>query len=476
MLVAERGAIAVLALAVLGVLSVLIGAWLRLVAGEREAVRLGENDLQARSLAQAGIDRTLAWFADPASFGDPFTIGATSTCGSAGTAAEVFRKRCVAGDGLPSFRAANGSPQFSGTVDSPAILVQWSDAPLLLRSPTVVGIDPGASRPAIRVEVQLSAPLSPDAVATVVSRASVGRATAAVRAELAEGPWRGAAQAVFAGPANTVPLRIHWGGVAITGGWDASEVLDRIPRRSDAAPVTGQAYAVEPGADRWVGFAASGSILGPSRTASGFAAPFEHLLQDAAIPRMAMWSYEALKTYARRHGRYFTTRGTGLVYPDDAETGISPTAAFSSRSGSGRLVFIDTLDRTPPRADNMEELRATMDFVEMDAYVGAHLTVTPGLGRSTVRDSPGAPEDPSGPPVTRNVAIAGVHYHGVLTIAGALDATARTTIVGSLAAMHGVRDPGAIEVWYDAALRTGYRTGFPPVVIKPGSRRAIVPD
>lgn len=475
MLGAERGAIAVLALAVLGILSVLIGAWLRLVAVERETARLGEDDLQARSLAQAGIDRTLAWFADPASFRDPYAVGSPTTCASASTPADVFRKRCVAADGLPSFRAANGSPQFSGTVDNPAILVPWADAPQVLRSPAVMGSDPTGSL-AVRVDVQLSAPLSPDAVATVVSRASVGRATAAVRAELAEGPWRGATQAVFAGGTNTVPLRIHWGGVAINGGWDASEVLDRIPRRSDAAPVTGQAYAVEPGADRWVGFAASGSILGPSINASGFATPFEHLLQDTAIPRMGMWGYEALKTYARRHGRYFTTRGTGLVYPDDAEAGISPTAAFSSHSGGGRLVFVDTLDRTPPREDNMEELRATMDFVEVDAYVGAHLTVTPGLGRSIGRDSPGTPEDPSGPPVTRNVAIDGVHYHGVLIIAGALETTARTTIVGSLAAMHGVRDPGAIEVWYDATLRTGYRTGFPPVVIKPGSRRAIVPE
>jgi hypothetical protein len=69
-----------------------------------------------------------------------------------------------------------------------------------------------------------------------------------------------------------------------------------------------------------------------------------------------------------------------------------------------------------------------------------------------------------------------VQYRGVLIVAGDLSATGRVNLVGSLAAFRGVRDAGAIEVWYDAALRQGYRTGFPPVVIKPGTRRAIIID
>jgi hypothetical protein len=89
-------------------------------------------------------------------------------------------------------------------------------------------------------------------------------------------------------------------------------------------------------------------------------------------------------------------------------------------------------------------------------------------------DSPPALDDPKGPSVARNLAVDGVHFHGTLVVAGAVGADARVRIVGTLVARQGVRDAGAVEVWYDAALRSGYRSGFPPVVVKPGSRRSVV--
>jgi hypothetical protein len=59
---------------------------------------------------------------------------------------------------------------------------------------------------------------------------------------------------------------------------------------------------------------------------------------------------------------------------------------------------------------------------------------------------------------------------------GDLSATGRVNLVGALAALRGVRDAGAIEIWYDASVRQGYQSGFPPVVVKPGSRRSIIVD
>jgi hypothetical protein len=454
----ERGAIIVFALAVLGVLSVLTGAWLRLVVAERDTARLDADALQARSLANAGIERALGWFADPASFADSFTVGPPTTCLAALIPPDVFRKRCVGSDGLPGFRASDGAPQFGGTLEDPAVLVQWGDAPSLLRAPAGLSMDAPPLFPVVRLDLRLFSPLSPDAVATVISRATVGRSTASVRAELAEGPWRGAIQAVFAGnvATNTIPVRVHWGGIAINGAWDASGWLDRIPRRSETAPVNGEEYMAEPGSDRWAAIAATGSIIGPAADASGFAAPFAHLHQNTHVPRMGLWGYEALKAYAKRHGRYFTTRGTGLLYPDDGETGVSPTTVLAAHSGSRRFLFIDTMDRTAPRDDNLDVLQSTIDFVSLDAYVGAHLTIIPGHGRSVVLDAPSAPETSAGEPLARDVEIDGVHYHGVLVVAGVLEAETRTRIVGSLAVLQGVRDAGAFEVWYDAALR---RTG-----------------
>ncbi len=473
----ERGAIAAFALAVLAVLSILAGGWIRLVASERDTARLNGDDLVARSLAEAGIDRTLAWFADPASFAETHVVG-TPTCLAPGAPETVFRKRCPGTDGLPSFRPANGAPQFSGTLEHPAVLVQWSDAQSLLRAPAVFSSDQPLSLPAVRLSLRLFAPTSPDTVVTVVSRATAGRSTAAVRAELTEGPWRGLTQAAYTDDVgtNTIPVRVHWGGVAINGSLDATGLLDRIPRRSEVAPVIGEEYTAEPGEDRWVGIVASGSIVGPLTGGSGFAAPFDHLRQHATVPRMGLWGYDALKAYAKRHGRYFTTRGTGLLYPDDVGTGISPTAVFASHSGERRFLFIDTLDHRPPRENNLEALRVAIDFVVLDTFVGAHLTISPGDGGTVVLDSPSAPTDQNGPPLARDVAIDGVHYRGALIVAGVVGSEARTRLVGSLAALGGVGDAGGFELWYDAALRSGYRSGFPPVVVKPGSRRLVVVD
>lgn len=468
----ESGAIAAVALAVLGVLSVLTGAWIRLVADQRESVRIEGDYFIANSLAQTGIERILAWFADPASFNEPYTVDPTTACRSAGAPGTVFSKRCRDADGLPSYRASDGAPQFGGTAERPAVLVGWDEVGSLLDRPPMAPLDSPARSSAVRLEVRLFAPTTPDSAATVLSRAEVGRATAIVRAELMEGPWRGLTQAVFAGVvgSNAVPIRTHWGGVAIAGGWDASEVLDGIPRRSDEAAVDGHDYVVQPGSDRWAMITASGPIIGPLSSGGSFVAPFAHLSQYAAVPRVGLWGYEALKGFARRHGRYFTTRGTGLVYRDDAGPGLSPTMVFGSFHQGRRLLFIDTLDRKPPREDNLETLHVSMDFVSGDAYVGGHLTIVPGPGGSVVVDSPSGPATPDGPPLAREITINGVHYRGALVVAGHLAAEARTRIVGSLVALQGVRDTNTFEVWYDAGLRSGYRQGFPPVVIKPGTR------
>lgn len=468
----ERGAILVVALAVLGWLSVLTGAWLRLVGAERDTARLDGDELVARTLADSGIDRVLAWFADPDSFTEAHTMEPPTACRTAASPAAVFRKRCGGVDGLPGFRAADRTPQFGGTVERPSLLVQWTEAPALLDPPPDVSSDAPAPPAQVRVELRLFAPASPDAVVSVVSRATAGGSTAAVRAELAEGPWRGFQHVVSSADLgiNTIPVRVHWGGVTINGALDVRDLLDRLPRRSAIAPVSGLAYAAEPGTDRWAAITASGRILGPATDGTGFLAPFEHLHEEAAVPAIGLWGHDALKAFAKRHGSYFTTKGTGLLYRDDAGPGISPTVVFAASRG---LLFIDTLDRTPPRDGNLEVLRAAIDFVETDAYVGAHLTITPGMGRTVGLDAPPAPEDPDGPPVARDVAVAGVHYRGVLVVAGSLAAESRVRVVGALAARRGVRDAGSFEVWYDAALRSGYRSGFPPVVVKPGSRRAV---
>jgi hypothetical protein len=241
--------------------------------------------------------------------------------------------------------------------------------------------------------------------------------------------------------------------------------------------VNGEPYVVEPGADRWFEVSAGGKILGPPRDDTGFAEPYAHLHEDQAIPKLGVWGYEALKDYAKRDGRYFTTRGTGLLYPDDREPGLTPGAVLVSLPGDGKFVFVDTLDRRSPGTDNMETLRFDLDRADADAYVGAHAVLTGLEGRSVVVDTPSAEGAPSGAPVAQGVTLSRVHYVGALLVAGTVETRNRVNVLGAVVAGRGFVDTGGLELWYDSRLATGYRRGVAPVLVKPGSRRRIAsPD
>ncbi len=474
----ERGAIAVYALAILAVISILTGAWLRIVAATVESASLDGREAQARLLADAGLERALAWFADPSSVDAEVDIAQTGECRTPSDRGEALLKRCLDAHGLPAFLGVDGSRQFVGTLDDPGLRMLWSEAATVLDPPPTVPRDPRHGSRRVTVELRVFAPRSSDTVATVVSRATVDGASTAVRAELAEGPWRGFPHAVATRGvgANTIPARVHWGDVAVDGSLDLASLLDRLPRRDPLASITGWAYPSEPGSDRWAGVVASGSIVGIPRDGTGFMSPFAHLRDGTPVAPIGMWPHLALKAFAKGHGTYFATRGTGLLYPADGGPGRSPSAALAAHSGSGRLLFIDTLDGAPPREDNLDTLDLAVDHVEAVAYVGAHVRLSPGAGRSVTLDTPPAPDSVDGRPLALGITVGAVHYRGVLIVAGDLSATARVNLAGSLAALRGVRDAGAIEVWYEASLRQGYRTGFPPVVIKPGTRRAIIID
>ena len=483
MIRAERGAVVVLALLALGLLSVLAGAWLRVVAAERDAVHREERVIQAEVLADGAVERVLAWFADPSTFDGAAAIHETGECRAARDPGEVFLKRCIGAAGLPSFASGDGRAQFTGTRDRPDLVYPWNaTTDLLLEVPNPAGDVPPRSAwpPAVRGEVRILAPDSPDAVATVVSRVMVGAdADVTLRVELIEGPWRGVRGAIRAGAAGTgpFPVRVHWGDDFVEGPLDVREALDRLPRHRIDAPVNGEPYVVEPGVDRWFEVDAGGKILGPPRNDAGFAEPYAHLHEDRVIPKLGVWGYEALKDYAKREGRYFTTRGTGRLYPDDQEPGLSPGVALALPSGDREFVFVDTLDHRSPDTDNMETLQFDLDRADADAYVGAHAVLTGLEGRAVVVDAPPATGEPSGAPVAQGVTLSRIHLVGALLVAGTVEISNRVNVFGAVAAGRGFVDAGELELWYDSRLATGYRRGFAPVLVKPGSRRRIAsPD
>jgi hypothetical protein len=470
----ERGAIAALTLGILAVLSVLAGAWLRIVAAKLETASLDGRDIQAQSLADAGIEQVLAWFADPASVDPGIEAVQPGECSVPADIHAIFRKRCRAGDGLPAFRGSDGARQFIGTWEQPSVRVAWTKAAMVGAAPPSVAGDVRPAR-SVQTELRVFSPRSIDAVATVVSRASVDGVSAAVRVELMEGPWRGFANAVTTASLgeNTIPVKVHWGTVAIDGTFDATALAGRLTLRDPLAPLDGLPYASEPGRDRWSRVIASGPVVGIPREVVGFAAPFEHVQEDVSIAPLGIWSYDALKAFARQHGMYYATRGTGLLYPLDGGPGVSPSAAMAANSGAGGLLFIDTMDGRAPNEDNLDTLDLAIEHVEADAYVGAHLRFAPGAGRPIRLDTPPSPGTDNGPPVASDLTVDAVHYHGTLIVGGDLSVTAPVRLVGALAALRGVRDAGGIEVWYEQSLRQGVRSGFPPVVVRPGTRRTI---
>ncbi|MEO5657773.1 MAG: hypothetical protein ABIO65_13715, partial [Nitrospiria bacterium] len=95
----ERGAVLVVALLSLALLSILAGAWLRVVMAERDAVGREARVIQAEFWAEGAVERVLAWFADPPTFLGPATLN-DGGCRPARDPDEVFRKRCIGTAGL----------------------------------------------------------------------------------------------------------------------------------------------------------------------------------------------------------------------------------------------------------------------------------------------------------------------------------------------------------------------------------------
>ena len=464
----QHGAILVIALVTLAVLSVLGGVALRVASDQVRQASQAEREEVALQLADAGIERILAWFAEPSRYSGPSGAVLAGPCTIPLDASDWFRKRCVGRNSVSSFTTTDHRAQFVGRSDSPDMSLTW-DVPLNTwpAPPFGRGILANA------VQIQLWGPSSADGIATVLSRGTVGSETAAMRAELIEGPWSGLVGAIYAGQAGPgpFPVRVHWGDVFVDGPIDLNPVWDYLPRHDPDAPLSASPYSAESGSDRWFDLNSAGPILAPVTPVDGhFEAPYGHLHPYTRGSRPGVWAYEALKGYAKQYGRYFTTRGTGLVYPDGKDPGLTPSLLFATESGNGReLLFIDTLDRQAPRSDNLERLHVTFYGSESDAYLGAHVVVSAGTGRSVTVDA--LPEKTPAPP--GGLVLPPIHYKGVLLVAGEIETESRVNVFGAIAAGQGFRDQGGLEIWYDVQLSQGYRKSFAPVLVKPGSRRRV---
>lgn len=194
---------------------------------------------------------------------------------------------------------------------------------------------------------------------------------------------------------------------------------------------------------------------------------------------MDVWPYEELKRMAKQHGRYVAIDREGLLYPQGIVTpgqGVSADQFLRSAAVGDQLgyLFIDTLDQTPPRADNLGTVVLRAPYLEGILVVQGHVVLSPvGVGQSLSVFSPSVlAADGTVAPVP--VQLASVHVNGALYATGNITITGHVRVFGSVTAEGtiGRAEAGAIlEVWYNAEHAQGLYRGLPVVYPAPGTWR-----
>lgn len=195
--------------------------------------------------------------------------------------------------------------------------------------------------------------------------------------------------------------------------------------------------------------------------------------QQRPIPGVSLdeWPYEQLKRAAQQFGSYFGIDHDGLLYPQGVVQpgyGIGPDEALRDRHG---LVFIDTLDRQPPRSDNLGTLTLRAAYLESLLVMQGHVVWTPTSGGASLSVlSP--PLDPVHPSSRGTVSLSHVNLRGVLYAAGNILISGQARLFGAVVAA-GTISPagqgGTLEVWYDHDLGQGLYRGLPVVYRAPGT-------
>ncbi|MGQ0557252.1 MAG: hypothetical protein ACT4PN_15065 [Nitrospiraceae bacterium] len=471
--------IALLGAMIVALMLSLLGATLLNLAGQ-EAVSAGlaKEASVAQQLADGAGELVLAWFHSPQTTADLPQLSS------------LREKRLRDREGAPSFFDVSGRSQFVGTGDQPDVRLQ-ADNPAdnrLLNDPAV-GMFRTMTHLGQVEEVKVYAPSKPGLLCTIDTtvatrtnppvRQSILMQLGAMdvpplRAAVQVGQQLGRFQT-----GNESPVAVHWGELKVGGDLILTQ-LDEIPLKSALAPVSGQTYdEMTPREDRWMEAWIGGTVQ-VTHVASKQTPSFPHNLHMNQNPipgvRLDQWTYEHLKRVAKRFGRYFAIDREGLLYPQgivEPGRGISPDEVFRSQGNGDQqgLIFIDTLDQTAPRLDNLGMVRLQAPYFEGMAVVQGHVVLAPrGSGQSIKVLSPLSDQ---GTAVARTpVQLSGVHVNGVLHASGDITIAGRVRVYGAVAAggtITSASSGSTLEVWYDHDLSRGFYRGLPVVYRAPGT-------
>ncbi len=466
----EQGASLIGAILLVVILSMLATVSLSLAVEELESHRAAKDEAVARHLAEAGAGLVLQWFHDPSSVPN-------------GAVRDLLARRHEHPDGGTSFFDADGRSPFTGTEARPDILfdaARPADNRLLndgwFRSLGALG--------RIRA-LAVYGPTRPGLLCTVQVTAEAHGLTRTLAVQLGEAalpPIRTAVELGNRGPVPAVgtplPVWVHWGDLVVNGDVQLGAVQG-IPVKTWLAPVTGQSYAEQMHPeDRWLEVFVGGEAR--FTPASPDPVPANVHMHQEPTPglRQSRWDYETLKRAALRDGTYYARGQDGLLYRHGTiEPGLGVTVddAFRSEAAGDHhgLVFVDTLDRTQPRADNLGTMTVHTDYAEGVFILNAQVILAPGgAGKSAPALSP--PPGLQTPASARTpVQLTGIHLRGVLVTPGDLIVEGQPRIHGAVV-VGGKIEPASgssarLELWYDDDLRTGLIRGVPLVYQAPGT-------
>ncbi|MBH0179497.1 MAG: hypothetical protein HP491_16965 [Nitrospira sp.] len=420
----------------------------------------------------------MSWFHNPQAKSAKSAISAT------------LAKKNHDAEGILSFFDQTGHSQFAGTMRQPDVHLEIgavSDSQVLSDSRTGMF---HALRHLGRIEeLKVYAPSTPGLLCTVDVRVATHTNPPFRQSVLMQlgavdlPPLRAAVQVgqnlgVFQ-PGNEAPVSVHWGDLKV-GGDVVVGRAEELPAQSRLVPVTGLGYdEMSHREDRWMDAWVGGEVR-MTQLPAGELPALTHNIHPQQTPTPGIqfdrWNYEETKRIAQRHGRYFAIDRDGFLHPDGVVRpgyGLTPEAVLQSKiPGDHRgLIFIDTLDQTAPREDNLGTLRLHTAYWEGHLVMQGHIVVAPiGSGRSIPALSPPDTEQVS-EQVRTPVQLSRVHLNGVLSAAGNITVAGSARVYGAVITGGTILSSsgGTLEVWYDHDLSQGLYRGVPLVYRAPGA-------
>jgi len=474
----QRGIALIGAMVLVLILSLLGATILNLAGQEAISSNVGREAVVAQQLADAAGEVVVSWFHSPQA----------NSAGSAFFA--TLAKKNHDAEGILSFFDQAGRSQFVGTMGQPDVLLEAGAA-----SDHQVLNDPRTGmfhtlRHLGRIEeLKVYAPSTPGLLCTVDVRVATHTNPPFRQSVLMQlgtvdlPPLRAAVQVNqnlgFFQPGNEASVSVHWGDLKVGGDFVVGRA-EELPAQSRLVPITGLGYdEMSHPEDRWMD-AWVGRDVRMTQLPTGELPVRAHNIHPQQTPMPGIqfdrWNYEQTKRVAQRHGRYFAIDREGFLHPDGAVNpghGLTPDAVFQSKSPGDHqgLIFIDTLDQTEPRDDNLGTLRLHTTYWEGHLAMQGHVVVTPiGSGQSISALSPPDSEQVVDQ-VRTPVQLSRVHFNGVLSAAGNITVAGRARLYGSVVTGGTILSSsgGTLEVWYDHDLSQGLYRGVPLVYRAPGA-------